>query len=306
MIDIIVNDIGDMSPDIFIGCIGYEDRSKYYFQNYIDPDLCNVMFYDYMSSGVLSYDANKSFMSSFDKMGIFSEIDEVFFYFKDLLNKNNNSKVVLDVTSFDREVIGRLMHLMFLERERICSVCLIYCPRKFVDIDLKFDVVQSFGPVLPIFLGDASSSRHELCLILGAGYEYGKAVGAIDTLEPDNVYCFRPTGTNPKFDEFIDKANVDFNFIDNKDHIISYDLNDVDLLYYRLRRLVEAESSRRDILILPLGPKLFAALSMIVGLILHPSVMIWRHSSCSTNHPDSITDAIATGNILKFSFSFDN
>ncbi|MGB3313654.1 MAG: hypothetical protein WBB85_04535, partial [Albidovulum sp.] len=118
------------------------------------------------------------------------------------------------------------------------------------------------------------------------------------------IYCFRPTGTDPRFDIHIDEANVDFGFMGDKRNLFSYDLNEAEPLYIDLRRLVEYEMVERTVLLLPLGPKLFAAMCMIVATIMHPKVMVWRHSTVSAAQPRTISDAYTTGKTVEFGFSF--
>lgn len=292
-----------ITADVFIGCIGYEDRSAYYLREFACRQAEYIIIFDYESGDIYSYSRNKAAAQDCAHV-IVNNMSDLVLEIDRHVSANGNVGVIFDVTSFDREKIGIVLQAIFSHAALVRRVDIVYCPREFVPVPLQFDVVQSFGPVLPIFMGDASIFRRSLTLVLGAGYEYGKAVGAIDTLEPDNIFCFRPTGTDPRFDEFIDQANVNFGFIDNKDHIIWYDLNDARQLYFELRRLVEFENAERAVLLLPLGPKLFAAISMLIGLILHPSIMVWRHSTSSVRLPGSISEAKTTGNLIRFAFRF--
>jgi hypothetical protein len=309
MIDISV--FRDASPvtDIFVGCVGYEDRSTYLVRTLFNqPDVCRVLF-DYRAvgadgKGLCSYESNLVVVSRLKPILVSDFL--VFLHQLEVeILARGDVNVVLDVTSFDRAKLGELLLKIFFLGKRVRQVRLIYCPREFVPFDvIKFDVVQSFGPVLPEFFGSADGFEKPLSLILGAGYEYGKAVGAIDTLEPDHIYCFRPTGTDPRFDEHIDKANVNFGFMSDSGNIISYDLNDAVSLYSDIRKLVEYEMVENSVLILPLGPKMFAALCLLVATILHPSVMVWRHSTVSASVPGTISDAFTTGKLVEFAFEF--
>lgn len=306
MVDIVVKEVSSKA-DLFIGCIGFEDRSTYILRT--APDYlseASIVLFDYNPDEIFSYRSN---ISQFERLpyktkSLAANIIEFEENIRSRIRESDICSVVFDVTSFDREKIGVILQILFQNRNLLGDIRLVYCPRSFEPVPLKFDVVQSFGPVLPVFMGEVSFSRRSLSLILGAGYEYGRAVGAIDTLEPDNVFCFRPTGTDPRFDQFIDKANVDFNFIDDPDHVLFYDLLSPQSLYFNLRRLVEFENAQHNVLILPLGPKIFAAISMLIALILHPAIMVWRHSTSSVHQPGSICDAKATGMILNFGFRF--
>jgi len=309
MSDIVALREADSATDIFVGCVGYEDRSTYLLRtDFQDPNICHLLF-DYKAKdprgiGLFSYEKNLETASSVSPnlIGDFSKfLDRISVE----ISSREDVKVVVDITSFDRARLAKLLLLLFHVSKSIGQVRLIYCPRIFEPFDvIRFDVVQSFGPVLPEFFGSADGFEKPLSLILGAGYEYGKAVGAIDTLEPDHIYCFRPTGTDPRFDDHIDQANVNFGFMDNPKNIFKYDLNDAVALYGNLRGLVEYESVERSVLLLPLGPKLFAAISLLVATVLHPTVMVWRHSTISVSQPETITDAFTTGKLVEFAFRF--
>jgi len=303
-----VVDIDDRTT-VFVGCIGYEDRSTYLLrERFSDPDISRVLFdyraVDAIGVGLCSYDRNVEIA---ERLQPRKERD--FNKFLDLmvseLEAQRKANLVIDITSFDRAKLARLILRVFNLEHAPSQVRLMYSPRIFEPFEMvKFDVVQSFGPVLPEFFGTADGFEKPLSLILGAGYEYGKAVGAVDTLEPDHIYCFRPTGTDPRFDEHIDIANVNFGFMGSQENLFRYDLNDAYSLYSDLRKLIEYESVERSVLLLPLGPKLFAALCLLVATVLHPLVMVWRHSTVSAAQPETITDAKTTGSIVEFAFRF--
>lgn len=295
--------------DFFVGCIGYEDRSTFLLrESFCAPGISHILF-DYHAVnagglGLCSYDRNVEIAN---RVGPKIERDfEAFLkLFSAELEAKEDATLVIDITSFDRAKLAGLILEVFRLKRAPRQVRLMYSPRSFEHFEvLKFDVVQSFGPVLPEFFGSADGFEKPLSLILGAGYEYGKAVGAVDTLEPDHIYCFRPTGTDPRFDEEIDRANVNFSFISTQENIFRYDLNDAYSLYSDLRKLIEHESVEQSVLVLPMGPKLFAALCLLIATAMHPRVMVWRHSTVSASQPETITDARTTGSVVEFAFRF--
>lgn len=299
----------DDETTVFVGCIGYEDRSTYLLrERFSGPDISRLLFdyraVDASGSGLCSYDANVEIAKQLSPR---TERDFTKFLalMESEVKAQQNASLVIDITSFDRAKIANLILALFSLQGALSQIRLMYSPRIFEPFEMvKFDVVQSFGPVLPEFFGSADGFEKPLSLILGAGYEYGKAVGAVDTLEPDHIYCFRPTGTDPRFDAHIDLANVNFGFMENQENLFRYDLNDAYSLYSDLRKLIEYESVEHSVLLLPLGPKLFAALCLLVATALHPMVMVWRHSTVSAAQPETITDAETTGSIVEFAFRF--
>ena len=289
--------------DIFLGCVGYEERSVFFLSENHICENSKILLFDYKAEGLLSYDKN---IEIADKCGAerLDDFEEFLELAKQIIQKSSNSNLLIDVTSIDRGKIGGLLELIFENFDRIGQVNFVYCPSKFKPPKKTFDIVNSFGPVLPIFMGNSVYLREKLSLIVGAGYEYGRIIGAIDTLEPERVHCFVPEGTDERFDQAILDANLNFEFLEKKDSITKYDLNETFPLYYDLRRIVEVEVAQRNVMILPLGPKIFATISMIVAMILHPNIMVWRHSTANPERPDSVTDVEASGNIIQFAFQF--
>lgn len=305
MTDINLLEMPGQEGDLLIGCIGYEKRSRHFI---LDSKLSSAkerLFFDYQSVGLLSYDENLHLVSNLaDLRTNFDDYLSAIRHFLQQAQKRTHIK--LDVTSFDRVKTAKLISLFFELKDHISALTFLYAPSKFQEPKLGFGLAKSFGPVIPELMGDSSFEKEEMALIVGAGYEFGRVVGAIDTLEPRKVICFRPTGTDPRYDNEIMRANLDFNFLEDRDALLPFDVRDSFALYYNLRRVIEQENASFKVMILPLGPKIFAAISMLIAIILHPKIMVWRHSTVDTSRPESVADAEASATEVEFSFEFLN
>ncbi|MFN3259741.1 MAG: hypothetical protein ACE37J_04195 [Pikeienuella sp.] len=304
MVDVALIEPGDVQPDLFVGCVGYERRSIEALKK-LTSDRYNgeAIIFDYRSGDLHSYRENIE-AECLRSAELIADFCKLLKRLVELINLREQISITLDVTSFDREKIALLLKAIFENKSRVSSVTICYFPREFTEPSHRLDVVQSFGPVLPAFIGEASFSRESLALIIGAGYEYGRAVGAIDLLEPDRIYCLTPVGTDPRFEVEIEKNNLEFSFLEEGELLQRYDLMKPETLFYEVRRIVEFETHERNVLILPLGPKIFAAVSLIVALLLHPSVMVWRHSTTTKSAPASTSDARASGVDVRLAFRF--
>lgn len=292
-----------MATDIFIGCVGYELRSTEALRTYQALSIREKLLLDYGCDNRLSYPQNIQFLKEID-CELFGATSDLVEAIKARIHGNSKKSVMLDVTSLDRRVMAKILEALFDVRTYISNIEIIYYPQTFVEPTAVLEQVLTFAPVTSRFVGEASYSRDALSLIVGAGYEYGRIVGAIDVLEPERVYCFHPVGTDSRFEEAIYKNNLGFSFLDNPDFLLPYNLLSPYELYFSLRRLIEVELKERDVLLLPLGPKLFAAISIVIALQLSPSVMVWRHSTTSHSKPSTNLDAVADGKRIDFSFSF--
>ncbi|MFD1159050.1 hypothetical protein [Roseovarius aestuarii] len=304
MADIALIDPSEARPDVFVGCVGYEHRSLQALKEMAASGYNGTSFvYDYRSGDLHSYLENLD-AECLKGADLIHDFSKLLNRLADYIDNNEKASILLDITSLDREKIALLLRCIFKKSSCVGSVTICYFPRDFTEPSHSLDIVRSFGPVLPAFIGEASFSRESLALIIGAGYEYGRAVGAIDLLEPDRIYCLTPVGTDPRFEREIEKNNLDFSFLEEGELLQRYDLLKPEALFYEIRRIVEFETHERNVLILPLGPKIFAAVSLIVALILHPSVMVWRHSTATKVAPASTDDARASGVDIRLAFRF--
>lgn len=300
--DIVVSFGCDVDDGIFVGSCGYEARSSYFVDHVSLRNFSKILIGDYESTGTIDYNTNRK------RIGVVPGVNLV--PMETLPEKLNAelaggaTAVTIDVSSLDRFSMASLLGTVFARRKSVDVVKLLYFPQKFVRPSFKLETVKSFGPVTPLLAGRPSLRDRKSCLIFGAGYEIGKAIGAIDTLEPDEVFCFKPNGVDERFVKAIEFANMDFEFMTERTNIIEYDVMDPFALYMVLRSLVEAKYNRTNLVILPMGPKLFAAICMVVALIYHPQVRIWRHSTVSGNDPASVVQATALGIKASFEFRF--
>lgn len=297
---------GDEFPSdgIFVYAVGYERRSSHFLRSTETYAPNDVFAFDYGpdSSGLHSYDENLRIAG--EKARFCSEsLQKLCQALEERINRGTAS-ITLDVTSLDREKMALIIKFLFSLKSEVSHVRFVYCPSEYRDPNFSLETVRSFAPVIPEFAGDVGEARRKIALILGVGYEYGRTIGAIEALEPEKIHAFMPVGTDPRFEDKIIKNNLDFEFLQNTDVLKQYSLAEIGSLYSALRSSVETEIAKRSVLILPLGPKIFAALAILIAMVKHPSVMVWRHSSTSANRPDTTSNAEASGLICEFAFKF--
>ena len=145
------------------------------------------------------------------------------------------------------------------------------------------DENRCIRPVHRNFSGWSTFGAHApLDIIVGLGYEKGKALGAVEYLEPRNQWIFVPH--SPEIKYLIEVREHNNNLIlENSDHVIDYQvLNPVDT-FYSLRSLVFGlRQSTRQIL-LPFGPKIFFAVSLLLALVTD-ELAIWHVTGETLEH----------------------
>lgn len=290
--------------DVFVGCVGYEHRSIEALRQHATAQAAtHKLLFSYESTSVCSFDKNIEELRPLD-CKVYSDFQLLKLTLFELIAEGIVKTILLDVTSLDRKKIAGALSLIFDQRSHLKALSIIYFPREYQPPPLDLEEVLQFGPVTPRFVGEASYDREHLALVVGAGYEFGRVVGAIDVLEPEVTYCMVPTSADPRFEQSVMKNNLGFKFLDNRDLLLTYEVADPARLLFSLRRLVQVELKERNVLLLPLGPKIFAAVSLIVAILYSPSVMVWRHSTVGSRSPSSIVDATASGLLSQLSLKF--
>lgn len=294
----------DTSPGrhILVASCGYEERSVYFTTALDLMRYDKILIGDYGATGYWSYDKNRRMLDDLKDASI-SPSQSIGSAVHDALAREKCS-ITIDISSFDRSAISSILIAIFRNWRNVKYVNILYYPQIYVEPDYRLETVKSFGPVSPYLSGSTTSPNRRLCLVFGAGHEFGKAIGAVDTLEPDDVFCFRPHGIDKRYDQSIAKSNLNFDFIENTQNIIDYNLEDPFETYMKLRSLLDTKRRTDSVIVLPLGPKLFAALCIIVALVYHPEIKVWRHSTVSLQDLSLSKQAVAAQTQISFAFSF--
>jgi len=144
---------------------------------------------------------------------------------------------------------------------------------------------RTICPVHPAFSGWTSEGASApLDIVVGLGYEKGKALGAVEYLEPRHRWICVPTSPENAYLLEVEKHNK--NLIDNsKDRVAYYQVLSPVETYFSLRSLVEGIARGARPVMLPFGPKLFFAVSLLVALTVEESA-VWHVSGESDEYSE--------------------
>jgi hypothetical protein len=104
----------------------------------------------------------------------------------------------------------------------------------------------------------------------------GVAVGLINRLEPRFTVCFRAIGQDKRYEEACRRANLDFDFGYSSTDLGSYPLLDAVAAYNHIENVVFGMAKGFRVVIVPLGPKIFAALATLIAIKNIGTVAMWR------------------------------
>jgi hypothetical protein len=228
-------------------------------------------------------------------VGRIDRLIDLHFKAKQLLGIEDQAfRIAVDISCMNRDRMALVALAVLSCAVDGVEVDFLYSPAAFAE-----DLVGSEGAVVvnrPILGLDGWTVDPNLpvtCLI-GAGFESRLAMAAIETLEPASTVWLFPRGLDGRYDEVVEKRNYG-DAVSVFDHVSQYDIR----APYRLISDLDATVSRllqgSRVVLVPLGPKIFALCAILIG-ITHPvGTTIWRLSADTERTPE---DRIATGPIV--------
>lgn len=184
-----------------------------------------------------------------------------------------------DISSMSRSRISALL-IAFAEyalTDPSCYLDLIYFPASFNSHKHAFEPLESFGPCHAQLSGWPADADLPLAVLLGLGTEPRRADGVVEMLEPDILALYLPLGDETEYTIELQKENRRVLSVGGEP--IHYSLRDPGSLFLSLVATGERLAERSRLVLVPLGPKLFTALSVAAALSIGPEVGVWKASS---------------------------
>jgi len=274
-----------ISADVFVGCLGYEDRATFIARKYKGSAGRKIAI-GFNYNKVLGYEENRSWYVANGFLTFECGDEEFETLLREQIPLKEGTVLVVDVSSFSRYRIAALI-AFFAERETIFNVVVhfVYAVAEFTEpMDWNAPVEQT-SPIHHSFAGWPSDPGEPLSCILGLGYEEGKAIGAIEFLEAGPVWLFRPLGWDPRFVEWVDKRNEDLIKQIPGGRVVDYSVARPLVLYRRLDSLARGLCARGRVALLPFGPKMFAVVALLVALGYRKELSVWRVTAGGYEEP---------------------
>lgn len=186
---------------------------------------------------------------------------------------NKAFAVTIDVSCLPRRAQGMLFAALAEIAEWIpVRLAIGYVLSRYVSPPDKWArSVTPVSPVHPYFAGwgDPLLPIH---VVVGLGYEAGKAFGVVQYLEPSVCTSLLPVSAEEKFLDAVQAKNKEF--LARNKRIIRYDVLRPAETYLSLVAFTYGVLRDHRAILLPFGPKILFALSLLVGM-LHPQVSVW-------------------------------
>jgi hypothetical protein len=190
------------------------------------------------------------------------------------------AKMFIDISSMDRRTLATLLyHLLMLDIQHSMDLYVFYAPATFTAPPRELSPVKFSGPINDLLGGGPRDPRLPTIMFIGLGYEVGLALGMVETFEPASVFAYVPRGSDQRYDRQVDRANLplfaDGRYVTRVGYAVGAPTN---TLLDLKQRILSVKDQARVVLI-PLGPKMFSAISIICGYVYSPDICVWRVSS---------------------------
>lgn len=198
-----------------------------------------------------------------------------------LAKYDNKLSVVVDLSCMSRNQMGYVLAVLKDLAANVIPIRLkmAYCLAKFSPPPREQHTFnRRVAPVHPVFSGWTTAPHLPIEVMVSLGYEKGKATGAVEYLEPRAKWVFVPNSPEERYLKEVKQHNRDLLLSTPKEKIIHYDVLQPLNTYYTLLSLVQGVSNDSRPVLLPFGPKLFFAISLLVAMSVE-SASVWHVDS---------------------------
>lgn len=267
------------SVDLFVYAVGFEQRSSHFVDiaHRFPAQFAAVVYENHKTHGHSMQNQRKFKERGHDKLGPSER--QILSYFVDFVkNKERPQSIVVDISCLDRSSLSMIVMCILASIRTSDNLYVIYTPNDFLPPDVDFPPMQYFGPAIPQVSGNVGNTKHNRCLIMGLGYEYGSSLNVLEQLEPSVTYLYRPIGYDTRFIESVAEANFNYDFGETNVHIDDYYLGDMVSVYRDLSSIVLALKHDMTITLVPFGPKIFSFVCLLIALENVGDVALLRYS----------------------------
>lgn len=262
--------------DAALVSLGYEKRARQIAERLVDvPDRTAIPFTDRHE---LDYETNERWLRESEwTLPVVGE-EKIVAFMSAWLGERARGRedpmtAAIDISSMSRVRIGAVIQaLLSLPADACAQVDLLYTPAKFPsaregDDPQIFDV----GPVSRYFAGWWTNLSAPLVAVIGVGYEREMAASAIDKLEPTDMIVFASTtaGIDRYAAEVTSANQALLEPGEDGPQVVRYDLADPSGCFSVLEATLARLERDCRVVMVPLGPKMFAACAMLASA-LHP------------------------------------
>jgi hypothetical protein len=278
-----LDDLDTREYDALLCSLGYETRSRTVAEHLGGEPKVHAAGFAHHHT--MAYKDNRSYLSSCG-----AELKELSgrdftIWMADRLAQQQR-RIAIDISSMSRPRIAATVQALRQSTNREVIVDFLYVPQRYDGPPENTDIPAALEPVSSDFAGWYPDVDRSLVVLFGLGYEPLRASGAIDALEPDMAIPFFPFGNEEGFAGDVLAANETVFNLPNVEQARPYRLDDPFGCFAELDSLVSYYAGGGSrLLLLPLGPKIFALVCILVAAMRSPVTPVWRVSPGPLDKP---------------------
>lgn len=291
-----------------IASVGYESRSRYVAER-LHTRAARVVGFTFERHQVLSFGQNRRY---FERIGEVVDVREGEYrsaiggLVRNLAEAWGRSerirwggrstaplRIAIDLSSMTRQRIADTVLAVCFDSGAEIVVDWLYAPATYPGSGGDVGPVRVNEPVRG-FEGWGDPAL-PLAFVFGSGFEGDLVFGVIDALEPSETWVFYAEGYSSRHDSELRLRNRSVFESLGGERLIRYRVDQPYETLVRVGSLVSTLCSESRVVLLPLGPKIFALLCFLVGASERRGVTVWRLSSDLDRKP---VQRVASGDIV--------
>lgn len=288
----------DATYAFFVASVGFEQRSRHIAET-IRPRADRLVAMGFPDRHLLHYEANAAWFADSGYEVYENATDDVFAdRLKDLLSsspENRDPLGCVDISSLTRSRMAAIIELC-------CSghiadgatIDFLYTLGAYAPPSTSQAPNTYFGPISAFFAGWATDPNKPPVALVGLGYEEGKALGATEYIQADEIWAFIPESPIEEYGAAVIEANQTLLQFLPEPQRIGYRPDDPVDCYQRIESLLYGVVPFGRPIILPFGPKIFSLMALIASLR-YKEASVWRVSAQENELP---TDRLASDHVI--------
>jgi hypothetical protein len=280
--------------DLFICSYGYESRSVEIAKSF-EINAIRKLALGFDFGHVLAHSSAQDFYVRANWELFELSEDEFEDFIEKTLKEAKPSSLLIDISCFSRLRIAKIICAIHCFSEMYSVEIIVdiaYSVASYTPPSIDFPPITNVGPIIPALAGWPSDPSKPISCLIGLGYDEGRAIGAAEYLEAAQLWLFRPIGFDNRFLASLNRANQSLIEKTGSNQVIDYRLDDPVSAYMQMHSLIWGLKSEARPLLLPFGPKIFAAIACAAAINFYPDVSVWRVSSGQLESP---VDRTASG-----------
>lgn len=268
--------------DLAIVGIGYESRAITIFEDKKDQIHKTISIGYKEFNTELSYEKNKLLYKNSNAKIIEKNDSDLFKELKEIIRNEYSSepiKCLLDITVMSRTRLATVLMILIENLKEKSNIKICYELAKFTPPSNEVSPIRKIGPIISSLSGSLGNIELPSSIVIGLGYELGKAIGISNYLDAELQFSIFPRSTDKDFERYVESNNNTLLESIPNNFKFNYEVSNPYKSYLELRELVLAITKISRPIVVPLGPKILSAIFIILSKEFNYSLPVWRVSS---------------------------